>query len=227
MGHGEGEGAIRTTWPGAMSWCKYSQVPNLPGIELLPGTGGGGKKERDKNHGSGPAGQAASNKSWGAPSEQALVVACLLACSFSFLASEPLRLLHATSAARCCAALGVGWLGVVEPAPLTRIWASPPGSPRLKVRPAGSFHLRFQLCLTIVPGSHTGLDGLTPMDGPFFLGEGSLLASHHPVRPVFEDIRGLRRWRHDDVMSFYVLTSGSKGDGRDEILRVWQETILS
>lgn len=40
-----------------------------------------------------------------ASSEQALVVRCLLARSFSFLASVPLRL-HATSAARCCAALG-------------------------------------------------------------------------------------------------------------------------
>lgn len=64
MGHGGGGGGIRTTWPGAIL-CKYSQVPTNPASNSFQGPGQEGEKRREKNHGSGPAGQAASNKSWG------------------------------------------------------------------------------------------------------------------------------------------------------------------
>lgn len=133
------------------------------------------EKRRDKNHGSGPAGQAASKQSWGGhrANKRWSLRACLPACSFSFLASEPSPLVacnkRRTLLLRCA---GVGWLDArvsvrgccSPPAPLTRIWASPPGGAKAEGATRGVLSPPLPNCASplCVPGSHTGLRRTSP-----------------------------------------------------------------
>lgn len=76
----EGEGGIRTTWPGAIL-CKYSQVPTNPASNSFQGPGEEeGKKEGRRTMDLVQQDKLQATKVGGhASSEQALVVRCLLA----------------------------------------------------------------------------------------------------------------------------------------------------